>query len=155
MPKLNIGCGRDLLDGYTNADVCPVEGAEYANVMDLPYPKNHFDEVLCYSVLEHVEDPFKAVSELYRVLKKGGIVKGSTPLYHPYHSKHDYWRFTHQGLELMFKEFSKIKITRLDGNFAVMGIFSGPILRPVFEKLDKIKKVGNRSTTTLLFELVK
>lgn len=43
------------------------------NVLNLPFPDNDFDMVMCNHVLEHVEDDRKAMNELYRVLKKGGI----------------------------------------------------------------------------------
>ncbi len=149
--KLNIGCGGNVLEGWVNADIEAREGVEKANVMGLPYKNGRFDEILCENLLEHVEDPFKAVSELRRVLKKGGRIRGEVPMFHPYHSNRDYWRFTHQGIELLFKDFSKIQTKRKNGNFAVMGMFAGKA-GVIFNLLDRIKKVGNRSCTTLLFE---
>jgi ubiquinone/menaquinone biosynthesis C-methylase UbiE len=42
------------------------------NVSELTFPSETFDVVICNHVLEHVPDDRKALSELYRVLKKGG-----------------------------------------------------------------------------------
>ncbi len=39
----------------------------------LPYQDNTFDVVICVDVLEHVSDYRQVVSEIYRVLKPGGI----------------------------------------------------------------------------------
>ncbi|GHH96120.1 bifunctional 2-polyprenyl-6-hydroxyphenol methylase/3-demethylubiquinol 3-O-methyltransferase UbiG [Streptomyces capillispiralis] len=39
----------------------------------LPYPDASFDVVTCVDVLEHVESPGLAVSEIHRVLKPGGV----------------------------------------------------------------------------------
>ncbi|NES76289.1 MULTISPECIES: bifunctional 2-polyprenyl-6-hydroxyphenol methylase/3-demethylubiquinol 3-O-methyltransferase UbiG [Okeania] len=39
----------------------------------LPYENNTFDVVICVDVLEHVSDYRQVVSEIYRVLKPGGI----------------------------------------------------------------------------------
>ncbi|MDP8964726.1 MAG: bifunctional 2-polyprenyl-6-hydroxyphenol methylase/3-demethylubiquinol 3-O-methyltransferase UbiG [Cyanobacteriota bacterium] len=39
----------------------------------LPYDDNVFDVVLCFDVLEHVNDWNKVISEAYRVLNKNGI----------------------------------------------------------------------------------
>ncbi len=40
--------------------------------LDLPFENESFDIVFCNHVLEHIEDDRKAMSELYRVMKKGG-----------------------------------------------------------------------------------
>ncbi|NLP58515.1 class I SAM-dependent methyltransferase [Lutibacter sp. B1] len=44
-----------------------------ADICDLPFNDNSFDVILCNHVLEHIEDDHKAMSELYRVLKSGGL----------------------------------------------------------------------------------
>ena len=43
-----------------------------ADICDLPIKDNTYDFILCNHVLEHVLDDNKAMSELYRVLIKGG-----------------------------------------------------------------------------------
>ncbi|RPH55393.1 MAG: methyltransferase domain-containing protein, partial [Acidobacteria bacterium] len=56
-------------------------------------------------LLEHVEDPARAVRELHRVTSPGGRVLASThgvQVYHP--SPTDYWRWTHAGLERLFRQ---------------------------------------------------
>jgi len=40
---------------------------------NLPYSENTFDVVVCFDVLEHVEDWGKVIREIYRVLNKNGI----------------------------------------------------------------------------------
>jgi len=64
---------------YTPCDLNP-ETYEYYNihkiekvdVMDIPHEDNLFDVVICNHVLEHVTDYRLAMSELFRVMKKGG-----------------------------------------------------------------------------------
>lgn len=43
-----------------------------ADICDLPFGDNEFDVILCNHVLEHIPDDFKAMQELYRILKPGG-----------------------------------------------------------------------------------
>jgi SAM-dependent methyltransferase len=44
-----------------------------ADICNLPFKDNEFDVILCNHVLEHIPDDTKAMQELYRVLKKGGM----------------------------------------------------------------------------------
>jgi len=43
-----------------------------ADLTELPFQDETFDCILCYHVLEHIEDDIKALSEMYRILKKDG-----------------------------------------------------------------------------------
>jgi len=44
-----------------------------ADICSLPFDDNSFDVIFCNHVLEHIPDDNKAMEELYRVLKAGGI----------------------------------------------------------------------------------
>lgn len=58
---------------YTSADLfSPIVDVK-ADILDLPFEDNLFDVVFCNHVLEHIEDDEKAMSELYRVMKPGGL----------------------------------------------------------------------------------
>lgn len=57
---------------YTSADLfSPIVDVK-ADILNLPFESESFDVVICNHVLEHIEDDRKAMSELYRVMKKGG-----------------------------------------------------------------------------------
>ncbi len=45
----------------------------FGTAYDIPVKDEHFDTVLCTAVLEHLEEPDKAIKEANRVLKRGGI----------------------------------------------------------------------------------
>lgn len=80
------------------------------DILNLPFPDNQFDFVICDQILEHVEgSPQKAVDETYRVLKHGGILVQTSCLFYGIHeSPKDFWRFTPKALALLCKPFSKI-----------------------------------------------
>ncbi len=44
-----------------------------ADICDLPFEDNAFDTIFCNHVLEHIPDDTKAMSELFRILKPGGM----------------------------------------------------------------------------------
>lgn len=59
-----------------------VQPTHIADIRDLPMDDETYDMIICHSVMEHVlEDRDKAYSELYRVLKKGGTLVYSIPMY--------------------------------------------------------------------------
>ena len=61
--------GHYVTAGHIKADIC-----------DLPFEDKTYDLILCNHVLEHIPDDLKAMSELYRVLKKGGTLIAQVPL---------------------------------------------------------------------------
>ena len=50
------------------------------DLTNLSFKDNSFDAILCYHVLEHIEDDLKAISELYRILKPEGWAILQTPI---------------------------------------------------------------------------
>lgn len=45
-----------------------------ADAMDMPYRDNNFDMVVSFNALEHIPCPDRAVAEMLRVLKPGGLL---------------------------------------------------------------------------------
>ena len=58
---------------YTTTDLFSPLADVKADICDLPFTDNSFDIILCNHVLEHIPDDTKAMQELYRVLKPGGM----------------------------------------------------------------------------------
>jgi len=84
------------IDGHVSENVDLV-----CDIHSVPLPDESFDCVFCTGTLEHVKDPARALSEIYRLLKKGGLAHIEVPFIQAYHADpDDYWRWTHQGLKL-------------------------------------------------------
>ncbi|MAW93987.1 MULTISPECIES: class I SAM-dependent methyltransferase [unclassified Leeuwenhoekiella] len=58
---------------YTTTDLFSPLADVKADICDLPFDDNSYDIILCNHVLEHIPDDTKAMQELYRVLKPGGM----------------------------------------------------------------------------------
>lgn len=47
---------------------------QLGNVYELPFPTGSFDAVFAHAVLQHLSEPMRALGEMRRVLKPGGII---------------------------------------------------------------------------------
>lgn len=57
-------------------------GVLNVDLMDIPFKENTFDMVVSTEVFEHIPLPYKAFSEVYRILKKGGSHVFTVPYYY-------------------------------------------------------------------------
>jgi SAM-dependent methyltransferase len=131
---LDIGCGIKPYEPFFAGAVAEYVGVDVANpaaelegtVEEIPVPDESFDLVLCTQTLEHAEDPAGAVRELRRVVAPRGRVLASThgvQVYHP--NPDDYWRWTHAGLERLFREnafWSAVTVNPGAGTTACIGM---------------------------------
>lgn len=109
---LDIGSSnRRLLKNVINVDM--VESVNTDFVLDicngLPFENDAIDLVICTAVLEHVTEPIKVVSEIYRILKPGGLVWIDIPFLQPLHRvPTDYQRYTIDGIRFLLRNFDEI-----------------------------------------------
>lgn len=82
MKKLNVGCGVDIRKGWVNLDWIKQKGVDVVhdiNVFPWPFKNSEFDEVDCQDVVEHCDDVLLVLKEIYRVVKRGGVVRMRVP----------------------------------------------------------------------------
>ena len=58
---------------YTTTDLFSPLADVKADICNLPFKDNSYDLIFCNHVLEHIPDDTKAMQELFRVLKPGGM----------------------------------------------------------------------------------
>ena len=91
---VDIGCGPgENLKFFNNYDIIGIDNSDefinYAkkdNIKILkskfpktPFKKNNFDAALCLDLLEHIDDDYEGIKEIYRILKPQGIAVITVP----------------------------------------------------------------------------
>lgn len=93
---LEIGCGGVcfLKESEKYFDVTGVDISKYAvnkakkifrdkisvgNIENITLKSYHYDVIVVFNLLEHLENPNRAIKKLYSALKAGGILIGSVP----------------------------------------------------------------------------
>ena len=124
------------------------------DVHDLPLADESVDSVICIALLEHVEEPLKAMAEMYRVLKPGGYFNMYVPFLYYYHPMPgyygDFYRFTYDGIKYMTRGFQHVEIENVRGalatTFNLLPLFSKKT--GLFDLIDRlIGKSKSRQTS--------
>lgn len=120
------------------------------DIHKMPFPDGAWDAVICLAVLEHVENPILAASEIKRVLKPGGYAFVYVPFLYYYHIEEgnygDYWRFTKDSIKFMFKDFKLIEVEPLRGATETWIRLSPLVHYSIFSKLARlVDKITHKS----------
>lgn len=73
---IGLDISKDFIKiAQRNAKVEGVLGGvefRHGNVADMPFPDNAFDFIICTAAFKNFKEPFRALNQMYRVLKSGG-----------------------------------------------------------------------------------
>ena len=144
---LEIGCGDKskgaLVGNYVGEHVgldlpdsdsphAELEADIVGSALNMPIDDESYDCVLSTAVLEHLEEPQRALNESYRVLKPGGHAIYTMPLFWHLHEKpRDFFRYTKYGLRHLFTTagYEIVHLKALSGFFVTFGAELGYYLR--------------------------
>jgi SAM-dependent methyltransferase len=109
----------------------------------LPFADDTFDGVIIQAVLEHVLDPAQVVSEIRRVLRKGGVVYAETPFMQQVHEgAYDFTRWTEVGHRRLFRDFTAIET----------GVTAGPAVVLLWSIAYFARALGRTRSTQIVLE---
>lgn len=134
---LDIGCGikpyKDIFAPYVKLHI-GVDHEEtlhdksnidrFGTAYEIPSNDGEFDCALCTAVLEHLEEPDKAIKETNRVLREGGYAIYTVPLFwHLHEEPRDFYRYTKYGLKYLFEKngFEIVELKPLSGFCVTFG----------------------------------
>jgi SAM-dependent methyltransferase len=105
---------------YEVMDTVPTYHPDFVgDVKDIPRPDASYDVVICMAVLEHVDKPWVAMDEIYRVLRPGGKLLMYVPFLYPYHAMPgyygDYFRYTEDGIRSLCSAFESVEVASVRG----------------------------------------
>ena len=113
--------GRPEVSKYDVWDVAPgLDVSVVGDLMDASHlPDACFDTFICTHVLCNVPRPWLAASEMHRLLAPGGVALVTVPMVLQGYAPHpgDFWRFTVDGLRVLFENFARVE-TAFFGNAA-------------------------------------
>ena len=110
---LDLGCGRQPHRSLYDSLFKTIVTADFAvrskigvqiDVSALPFRDSSFDVILLTEVIEHLQDTALALTEISRVLRRGGHLLITWPFIYPLHElPGDYNRYTEYGMERLLK----------------------------------------------------
>ncbi len=114
---------------YESADFQKVDktatGSTYTcDLASIPVEDGRFDCVVFNQVMEHLPEPKQVLAELRRVLRTGGRMIYTGPLFYEEHEQpYDFYRYTQFGLRHLFGAagFSIERLDWLEGYFGTVG----------------------------------
>ena len=115
---------RSLFTGnceYTGFDIIAGENVDVVGdvhrLSSILKPE-YYDAVFSVSVFEHLAMPWKAVLEINRVMKPGGLLYISThPTFPPHELPWDFWRFSPEAFKVLLNPHCGFEITEcVEGN---------------------------------------
>lgn len=87
-----------------------------ADAHHIPFADESVDAIFSLAVLEHVEDPYRVVAEMMRVLKPGGVMYSEVPFVFFFHGyPTDFTRFTREGIRRLFRSLDTPEIGMTHG----------------------------------------
>jgi ubiquinone/menaquinone biosynthesis C-methylase UbiE len=143
---------------YEAADFELVPGKEYCgnhyvcDLTSIPVEDNRYDLVFLSQVLEHLPQPAQVLAELHRVLKPGGCLWASAPLFYEEHERpYDFYRYTQFGLRHLFEQagFRDLRIDWLEGYLGTLSYELDVAARAVERSRAGVLRRLMRATSTL------
>jgi SAM-dependent methyltransferase len=149
------GAYRDMLlryaDEYVGMDIGKSNATSVVgDAQRLPFADESFDTVFCSQVLEHVQEPWKALAEMRRVLKPGGCLILTVPHMSWLHNEpYDFYRYTVHGLRFLLTQagFEEVKMKPAGGLLSLLGhipatvlmnlTYGVPVLHPLVRVLNR------------------
>lgn len=135
--QTHIGCDIEAGPGVDRLE----------DVHELSFDDASVGTVVCLETLEHVHDPIRAVEEMHRVLRPGGVLALSSLMFFPIHAHPwDFWRFTPEGFRRLLEPFESRLVVAQGWEQMPEGVFGvgvkGPAELEASRHLPRTTRIG-------------
>ncbi len=126
--------GPDIVDDICNTAIKP----------------SSFDGVYCDAILEHVQEYWKAIDNIYNIMKEDGEAFFYVPFMFHFHDFMDYHRFTFTEVARMLNRFSEVKIF-VPGEHEGFGwVFWYVVTMTTIGKYKRLHRISSQLTDLIL-----
>lgn len=111
---VGVDVSAEILDSVRSS-MPPAVALQHGDVMALAFEDSSFDLVICFEVIEHLEDPAAALDEFRRVLRPDGILAVSSPnreVYPPGNPHHLHEYTPNELEEALSHRFEQVRLER-------------------------------------------
>lgn len=129
-----------------------------ADICSLPYADASFDVVVSLDVFEHIQDDVKALSEVYRVLKPGGVLVFGVPAFQFLWSARDVAlehkrRYSRPMLTMLFHQFSSMYINHWNAALFPLVAIQRLVMRNAKPHVESVRLP--KTLNTILYQIMK
>ncbi len=154
---LDVGCGRRQYEDLFRATASRYWGVDspasqaaaephiIGDALQIPIRSASVDNVLATELIEHLPNPDRFLADVSRVLRHGGYLLLSAPLFEPLHEEpRDYFRFTLHGLRALLAShgFVEVSTSRKGGWWSV--VLGSLVCQALYETASPLRGDGTR-----------
>jgi len=124
MPLINISSVTpDKSVDFHKVDKQYASSTYICDLQSIPVDNGRYDFIIFNQVMEHLKEPTKVLAELYRVLKPGGKMIYTGPLFYEEHEQpYDFSRYTQFGVRYLLGSAGFVieRLNWLEGYFGTV-----------------------------------
>jgi SAM-dependent methyltransferase len=139
---------------FTKVDKIYEKPSYVCDLAAIPVVDEWYDYILFTQVIEHLPEPLQVLKELRRLLKSGGKIFITGPLFYEEHEQpYDFYRYTQYGLRYLLEQAGLVveQMDWLEGYYGTIGYEFNRMARYLPWKPQDLGRTSTRYGLSILF----